>query len=116
MGNRIDYYFMAGNNMDGVIANYRELTGKAQVMPKWAMGFWQSRERYKTQDELLGTLTEFRKRRIPIDNIVQDWFYWEVDQWGSHEFDPERFPDPKGMVDKVHEQHAHIMISVFFLL
>ena len=74
MGDQIDYYFMTGDNMDGVIANYRELTGKAQVMPKWAMGFWQSRERYKTQDELLETLSEFRKRRIPIDNIVQDWF------------------------------------------
>jgi alpha-D-xyloside xylohydrolase len=113
MGDQIDYYFMTGDNMDGVIANYRELTGKAQVMPKWAMGFWQSRERYKTQDELVETLSEFRKRRIPIDNIVQDWFYWEEDQWGSHEFDPTRFPDPKSMVDKVHDQHAHIMISVW---
>ena len=113
MGDQIDYYFMTGDNMDGVIANYRELTGKAQVMPKWAMGFWQSRERYKTQDELLETLSEFRKRRIPIDNIVQDWFYWEEDQWGSHEFDPARFPDPKSMVDEVHDQHAHIMISVW---
>ena len=113
MGNQIDYYFMSGANMDSVIANYRELTGKAQVMPKWAMGFWQSRERYKMQDELLQTLSEFRKRNIPIDNIVQDWFYWKVDQWGSHEFDPERFPNPKAMVDTVHKQHAHIMISVW---
>ncbi len=113
MGNQIDYYFMSGANIDSVIANYRELTGKAQVMPKWAMGFWQSRERYKTQDELLQTLSEFRKRNIPIDNIVQDWFYWKVDQWGSHEFDPERFPNPKAMVDTVHRKHAHIMISVW---
>jgi alpha-D-xyloside xylohydrolase len=113
MGDQIDYYFMKGNNMDGVISNYRELTGKAQVMPRWAMGFWQSRERYKTQDELLNTLSEFRKRRIPIDNIVQDWSYWPVDQWGSHDFDPDRFPDPKAMVDKVHEMNGHIMISVW---
>lgn len=113
MGNQIDYYFMSGENMDSVIANYRELTGKAQIMPKWAMGFWQSRERYKTQNELLETLSEFRKRNIPIDNIVQDWFYWKVDQWGSHEFDPERFPNPKAMVDTVHQQHAHLMISVW---
>ncbi|HLW08014.1 MAG TPA: TIM-barrel domain-containing protein, partial [Marinilabiliaceae bacterium] len=113
MGDQIDYYFMSGDNMDGVISNYRELTGKAQVMPKWSMGFWQSRERYKTQDELVNTLTEFRKRHIPIDNIVQDWSYWEVDDWGSHDFDAARFPDPKGMVDKVHELNARIMISVW---
>ena len=73
MGDQIDYYFIKGNSIDGVIRNYRELTGKAQVMPLWAMGFWQSRERYKTQEELLNTLSEFRKRHIPIDNIVQDW-------------------------------------------
>ncbi len=113
MGDQIDYYFMKGDNMDGVTKNYRQLTGKAQVMPKWAMGFWQSRERYKTQDELLKTLKEFRKRNIPIDNIVQDWSYWEVDQWGSHEFDASRFPDPEGMIQEVHDNHARIMISVW---
>ena len=113
MGDQIDYYFMKGDNMDGVIQNYRKLTGKAQVMPKWSMGFWQSRERYKTQEELLSTLKEFRQRNIPIDNIVQDWSYWEADQWGSHEFDAARFPDPKGMIDEVHDNHARIMISVW---
>lgn len=76
MGDQIDYYFIAGSNMDEVISGYRTVTGKSQVMPKWAMGFWQSRERYKTQDELLETLAEFRRRNIPIDNIVQDWFYF----------------------------------------
>jgi len=113
MGNQIDYYFMKGNSMDEVISRYRTLTGKAQVMPKWAMGFWQSRERYKTQEELESTLKEFRKRQIPIDNIVQDWSYWEVDKWGSHEFDKKRFPDPKGMVDMVHDNNAHLLISVW---
>ena len=113
MGNEMDYYFVAGSNMDDVISGYRALTGKSQVMPKWAMGFWQSRERYKTQHELLENLEEFRKRRIGIDNIVQDWSYWPVDAWGSHDFDPERFPDPKGMVDSVHAMNARIMISVW---
>lgn len=113
MGNQINYYFMKGNSMDEVISRYRELTGKAQVMPKWAMGFWQSRERYKTQDELLNTLTEFRKRHIPIDNIVQDWSYWPVDKWGSHDFDPARFPDPDGMIQQVHDNNARILISVW---
>ncbi len=113
MGNDIRYYFMGGISMDEVISHYRTVTGKAQVMPKWSFGFWQSRERYKTQDELLGVLSEFRKRHIPIDNIVQDWSYWPVDQWGSHDFDLERFPDAEGMVNSIHKQNAHIMISVW---
>lgn len=113
MGDQIDYYFMKGNSMDDVISRYRTLTGKAQVMPKWAMGFWQSRERYKTQVELLSTLDEFRKRRIPIDNIVQDWSYWPVEKWGSHDFDTIRFPDAEGMIKQVHNNHARILISVW---
>jgi alpha-D-xyloside xylohydrolase len=113
MGNEINYYFVYGDNMDDVISGYRTLTGKSPIMPKWAMGFWQSRERYKTQDEILGVLKEFRKRQIPIDNIVLDWNYWLDDAWGSHEFDKERFPDPKGMVDSIHTMNAQVMISVW---
>lgn len=113
MGNEIDYYFVYGENMDDVISGYRTLTGKSQIMPKWAMGFWQSRERYKTQDEILDALKEFRQRRIPIDNIVLDWNYWPEDAWGSHEFDFDRFPDPKGMVDSIHAMNAQMMISVW---
>ena len=113
MGNEIDYYFIHGSDMDGVISGYRTVTGKSQVMPKWAMGFWQSRERYKTQKELLDNFAEFRKRKIPIDNIVQDWSYWPEDSWGSHDFDAKRFPDPKAMVDKVHDMNGRVMISVW---
>ena len=113
MGTDIRYYVMVGNSMDDIISHYRTITGKAQVLPKWAMGFWQSRERYKTQDELLETLSQFRKRHIPIDNIVLDWSYWPQEAWGSHDFDLERFPDAKGMIDQVHEQNARIMVSVW---
>ena len=113
MGKQLDYYFIRGNNPDQVISGYRFVTGKAQVMPKWAMGFWQSRERYKTQDDLLSTLREFRHRQIPIDNIVQDWSYWKEDAWGSHEFDAARYPDPDAMVKEVHDSCARIMISVW---
>ena len=113
MGRSIDYYFIYGPEADDVVQGYRQLTGKAQVMPKWSMGFWQSRERYKTQKELLETLQEFRQRNIPIDNIVQDWSYWEEDQWGSHAFDSVRFPDPKAMVEEVHDSSARIMLSVW---
>lgn len=113
MGDQIDYYFIKGNSMDEVMKGYRTIAGKAQVMPKWAMGFWQSRERYKTQDELLDALKELRRRRIPVDNMVVDWSYWPEDAWGSHEFDPARYPDPKGMVDEAHAMNAQVMISVW---
>ena len=113
MGQCIDYYFIKGANADKVIGGYRQITGKAPVMPKWAMGFWQSRERYKTQDEMLSVLKEFRQRQIPIDNIVLDWNYWAENAWGSHEFDKERFPNPKAMIDSIHGMDARIMISVW---
>ena len=113
MGPYMDYYFVRGNNSDEVIAGYRTITGKAELMPKWAMGFWQSRERYKTQEEILGALAEFRQRQIPIDNIVLDWNYWPENAWGSHDFDKNRFPNPKAMVDSIHSMDAQIMISVW---
>ena len=113
-GKQLDYYFIYGNNADEVIAGYRSLTGKATVAPQWAMGFWQSRERYKTQDEILSTMKEFRQRKIPIDNIVEDWNYWKQDQWGSQEFDESRFPDAAKMIKTLHEQYnAHFMISAW---
>ncbi|MCX7985880.1 MAG: PA14 domain-containing protein [Bacteroidales bacterium] len=114
VAHQIDYYFIAGNNIDDVVHGYRTITGKAPIMPKWALGFWQSRERYKTQDELLSVVAEYRKRNIPFDNIVLDWFYWPQDKWGSHDFDSTRFPDPVGMIKKLHnEYNAHLMISVW---
>lgn len=109
----MDYYFIRGADMDETVAGYRTLTGRAPVMPKWAMGFWQSRERYKTQDELVGTLAEFRRRHIPVDNIVQDWSYWPEDAWGSHEFEAARYPDPRAALDSVHAMHGRFMISVW---
>jgi alpha-D-xyloside xylohydrolase len=99
--------------MDDAIAGYRRLTGKASMMPKWVYGFWQSRQRYETQDQLIEVLNDYRGNEIPIDNIVQDWFYWPEDKWGCHCFDPERFPEPDAMVAEVHEAGARIMISVW---
>ncbi|MDE5828851.1 MAG: DUF5110 domain-containing protein [Duncaniella sp.] len=113
MQDAIDYYFIYGDDMDDVIAGYRDLTGRAPIMPKWAMGYWQSREKYNTADEVLTTLREFRRRDIPIDNIVIDWLHWPQDAWGSHEFDRKRFPDPKGMVDSIHALDARVMVSVW---
>ena len=113
MARDLDYYFIAGQSFDDVISGYRTLTGKASLYPKWVLGFWQSRERYKTSEEIEGTLAEFRKRQIPIDNIVQDWNYWPEDQWGSHEFEASRYPDPKQMLKNVHKMHGRFMISVW---
>lgn len=111
MTQQMDYYFMAGENADEVIASYRTLTGKAQIMPEWLFGYWQSRERYQTQAEILDALQGFRDRHLPIDNIVMDWNYWVLDSWGAFEFDPDRFSDPKGMIDTIHANNAKIMIS-----
>ena len=113
MAKDMDYYFIAGENLDQVVSGYRTLTGKASLYPKWVLGFWQSRERYKTQDEIEGTLAEFRKRHIPIDNIVQDWNYWPENQWGSHQFEASRYPNPQQMLDNVHQMHGRFMISVW---
>lgn len=113
-GTQIDYYFMAGKNIDNVISNYRTITGTAPMMPKWAMGFWQCRERYKTQNELLAITKEFRDRKVPLDVIVQDWQYWKVDAWGSHVFDETRFPDFKAAIDELHNSlNTKLMISVW---
>ncbi len=113
-GNLIDYYFVYGSNADEVIAGYRQLTGKATMIPNWSLGFWQSRERYKTQSEILQTVQEFRKRKIPLDNIVLDWSYWEEDKWGSHQFDSVRFANPTKMIKDLHDQYnTHFMISVW---
>ena len=114
VADQIDYYFIHGDNLDQVIRGYRTITGKAPMMPTWALGFWQSREHYNSQDDILSTVREFRKRQIPLDNIVQDWFYWKEDQWGSHEFDSTRYADPKGMIQTLHNDfHTQIMISVW---
>jgi len=112
-GHALDYYFIGADDMDGVISGYRSLTGRAPMMPRWAYGFWQSRQRYNTQEELLSVVREYRRRGLPLDNIVLDWRYWRDDSWGSHEFDATRFPDPQAMVDEAHRSNARIMISLW---
>jgi alpha-D-xyloside xylohydrolase len=113
VGDGIDYYFVYGPALDKVVAGYRRITGPAPMIPRWALGLWQSRQRYETAKASLDVVDGFRSRGIPFDNIVQDWFYWKEDTWGSHEFDKLRFPDPEGWVRKIHEKHARLMISVW---
>ena len=83
VGEAIDYYFVYGPELDQVIAGYRTLTGQASMLPDWAFGLWQSKNKYNTQAEVLETLAEFRRRTIPLDVIVQDWQYWPIDSWGD---------------------------------
>jgi alpha-D-xyloside xylohydrolase len=114
VADNIDYYFLFGPAMDQAIARYRQLTGQAPMYGKWAYGYWQSKEHYANRDELLGVAQEYRKRRIPIDNIVQDWNYWGGnDMWSGMVFDETKYPRPKEMIDLLHQQNFHIMISIW---
>ena len=112
-GNLIDYYFFYGPGFDRIIASYRMATGNAPMFPKWAFGLFQSQDRYKSQAEVLSVKDKYRNSKIPVDCIVQDWFYWEPDVIGSHRFWPERYPDPKSMVAELHKANIHAMISIW---
>jgi alpha-D-xyloside xylohydrolase len=113
VGDGIDYYFIAGKNIDEVVSGYRTLTGQVPMYAKWAYGFFQSKERYRTQDEIVGIVDEFRRRHVPLDVIVQDWYYWDPQPWGSHYMNRERYPDPVKMIKDIHDQNTKIIISVW---
>lgn len=115
VGDCADYYFMLGNNSDAIISNMRSLTGQSPMFPRWTYGYWQSKERYKSQYELLDVVKKYRSLKVPLDGIIQDWQYWGVDDsyWNSTEFGNPGFPAPKRMIDSVHEMNAHIIISVW---
>ncbi len=112
-GNTVDYYFMFGPAADGVIQDYRVLTGAAPMMGRWVWGFWQCKEHYARQEELTNVVAEYRKLQVPLDGIIQDWQYWPKNGWGSHRFDPTRYPHPAEMIQDLHAMHAHVMISVW---
>ena len=110
-GDCIDYYLMYGGSTDGVVAQMRALTGQAPMKPLWTLGFIQSRERYKTQFELMNVVKKYRELQVPLDGIVQDWQYWGPDSnWNAMMFDPKTFPRPKAMIDSVHDMNAHLFI------
>ena len=110
VADQIDYYFIYGPEFDKIIGAYRELTGAAPLFGKWAYGFWQCKNRYQSQQELLEVAHKYRELHIPVDDIVQDWFWWKI--MGDFEFNS-RYPDPKGMIDDLHDNHFHLMISVW---
>ena len=109
----MDFYFMNGSGMDGVVREYRHLTGKAAMLPKWAFGYLQSQERYETQEEVCRVAAEFRARKIGLDGIILDWMSWEDGMWGQKSFDTVRFPEPDAMTGNLHEMNVHFMISIW---
>lgn len=114
VGDCIDYYFIYGTNADGVISGLRELTGRVPMLPIWAFGYWQCKERYKTRAELVDVVRRYRALGVPLDGVILDWRYWGNNYvWNAMEFlDPE-FPDPKGMILEIHNMNVRIMISIW---
>ena len=114
VGEDIDYYFIYGGDADGVVAGMRKLSGKVPMLPLWTYGFHQSRERYRSQKELLDVVHGYRDAGVPLDGIIQDWQYWGGNYlWNAMEFLNPEFPDPQGMVDEVHALGAHMLISIW---
>ena len=114
MGNNIDYYFVAGASMDEVISGYRTLTGKTPMYGKHAYGYWQSKEHYDTQAELMQVARKYRALKITIDNMIQDWDYWNGAQnWSGMFFDETLFPKPKEICDELHDKNYYIIISIW---
>ena len=109
----LDLYFIAGDDFDDVCRSYRTLTGITPMLPKWAVGYIQSRERYVSQEHVLETAREYRRIGTPIDCIIQDWCTWPNDLWGYKHFDPTRYPDPSGMMDELHGLNLHLLLSIW---
>ena len=114
VGEGVDYYFIYGKNADGVVARMRNLTGKVPMIPLWTYGFWQSKERYKSQDELVDVIKKYRDLQVPLDGIIQDWQYWGNNyQWNAMDFISPDFPDAKKMIQNIHDMNAHLSVSIW---
>ncbi|MFC2136585.1 TIM-barrel domain-containing protein [Bacteroidota bacterium] len=109
----LDYVVFYGPSADSVIASYRKLSGQVPMLPKWAYGFWQCRERYTSGKHLVETVKEFRKRNLPMDVIVQDWQYWGSRGWGVPQFDEMNYPNPTKFIAEIHDLNAHFNISIW---
>lgn len=114
VGEGVDYYFIYGKNADGVVAGMRNLTGKVPMIPLWTYGFWQSKERYKSQDELVDVVKKYRELKVPLDGIIQDWQYWGNNyQWNAMDFISPDFSDAKKMIQDIHDMNAHLSVSIW---
>ena len=113
VSNGIDYVVIAGPTSDQIIATYRQLSGQVPLLPLWAYGFIQCRERYSSSDEILDNAQEFRARKLPMDLIVQDWQYWGKYGWNAMQWDEDHYPAPAALVRDLHELHVKLMVSVW---
>ena len=114
VGDCVDYYFMYGKDADGVIAQVRSLTGQAPMFPLWTYGYWQSKERYKSQEEVVDVVRKYRELGIPLDGIIQDWQYWGHNYlWNAMDFQNPTFNNPQKMMEDVHGMNAHMAISIW---
>lgn len=114
VGEGVDYYFIYGKNADGVVAGMRNLTGKVPMIPLWTYGCWQSKERYKSQTELLEVAKKYRDLKVPLDGIIQDWQYWGNNyQWNAMDFISPDFPDARKMIQDIHDMNAHLSVSIW---
>ena len=112
-GKEVDYYFFYGPDFDQIINLYRIASGKAPMFAKWAFGLFQSQDRYKSQPEILSVKDGYRNNHIPVDVVVQDWYWWAPLPIGSHIMNKDRYPDPSGMLDELHKANMHGMISIW---
>ncbi|ADY53119.1 glycoside hydrolase family 31 [Pseudopedobacter saltans DSM 12145] len=114
VGDAIDYYFIYGENADGVVAGMRSLTGQVPMFPLWTYGYWQSKERYKSQNEIVGVVKKYRELGVPLDGIIQDWQYWGNNyQWNAMDFISPDFPDAQKMVNDIHAMNARLAVSIW---
>ena len=115
IGDCIDYYFVVGKNADEVVRGYRRLTGEVPMLPLWSFGYIQSKERYRSQQELVDVVRKYRQLQVPLDAVIQDWQYWGEDnlRWNAVDFTNPRFPDPAAAIDSIHQMHAKVLISVW---
>ncbi|EGF90007.1 alpha-xylosidase [Asticcacaulis biprosthecium C19] len=109
----IDYVVIAGPDAEQIMATYRQLTGETPLMPKWAYGYIHCRERFKSSQEILDNAREFRRRKLPVDVMVQDWQYWGKHGWNAMRFDEDHYPDPAGLVKDLHGMDMRLMLSVW---
>jgi alpha-D-xyloside xylohydrolase len=110
VADRVDYYLIYGPEADQIIGRYRELTGEVPLFGRWAYGFWQCKNKYQSQGEIEGVAAKYRALHIPVDNIVQDWFWWVT--MGEMKWNP-HYPDPQGLINKLHDEHFHLMVSIW---
>ena len=112
---QVDYYVLYGPGMDQIIHEYRTMTGHTPLFPQWAYGLFQSKDRYRSQDEILEVANQYRARHIPMDAIVQDWFWWKDGGEGDPVFNS-HYTDVPAELKTLHDEHVHAMISVWGLM